>query len=407
MAHREGLAWRSARPRRPPVGRANRALASRISRSASSATAGAGRSSAPSASSRSARRWRTSSLASFRRTSPTDRPRRAGGDRRQAGRRVSARGVPDRIGHADQHERQRSDRQPGDPARRRRDRIEASRSIPTTTSTTASRPTTCFRPSMHIAAVEEIKDLLIPAVTRLCANVRRQGEGLLVDIVMVGRTHLQDATPLTLGQVISGWVAQLDEALVTVEQACAGLYPLAIGGTAVGTGLNADPRFGDTVARKVADETGQAVRLRANKFAALSAHDAMVNASAALRTLAGALMKIANDVRWYASRPARRHRRDQDSGERARLLDHAGQDQSDAVRGDDHGCGAGLRQRPRRRLRRLAGQLPAQRVQAGHAAQRAGIGEAPRRRLRLIRQALRAAASSRTSSASRSISTIR
>jgi fumarate hydratase, class II len=122
-------------------------------------------------------------------------------------------------------------------------------------------------------------------------------------VVMVGRTHLQDATPLTLGQVISGWVAQLDQALDAVRVSLPGVYELAIGGTAVGTSLNADPRFGETAARTIAKETGKLFVSAPNKFAALSAHDAMVNVSAALRTLAGALMKIANDVRWYACGP--------------------------------------------------------------------------------------------------------
>jgi fumarate hydratase class II len=120
---------------------------------------------------------------------------------------------------------------------------------------------------------------------------------------MIGRTHLQDATPLTVGQLISGWAAQLDDATATIERSLPGLLELAIGGTAVGTGLNAHPRFGETAARKIAEATGKAFVSAQNKFAALSAHDAMVNASAAMRTLAGALMKIANDVRWYACGP--------------------------------------------------------------------------------------------------------
>jgi len=122
-------------------------------------------------------------------------------------------------------------------------------------------------------------------------------------VVMVGRTHLQDATPLTLGQVISGWEAQLDQAMDTIRSTLPGVYALAIGGTAVGTGLNADPRFGEVASRKIAEETGKVFVSAPNKFAALSAHDAMVTVSAALRTLAGALMKIANDVRWYACGP--------------------------------------------------------------------------------------------------------
>ena len=159
-----------------------------------------------------------------------------------------------------------------------------------------------FPTVMHIAAVGEIADRLLPAVRSLRATLAAK-EAAFRHIVMIGRTHLQDATPLTVGQLFSSWVAQLDDAIAAIERALPGLFELAIGGTAVGTGLNAHPRFGETVARKIAEETGKAFVPAPNKFAALAAHDAMVNASAAMRTLAGALMKIANDVRWYASGP--------------------------------------------------------------------------------------------------------
>jgi len=159
-----------------------------------------------------------------------------------------------------------------------------------------------FPTVMHIATVEEIEDSLLPAVTEL-RDVLREKADAYRDIVMIGRTHLQDATPLTVGQMISGWVAQLDEAIAGIRQSLPAVYALAIGGTAVGTGLNADARFGDVAARKIAEETGRPFTSAANKFAALSAHDGMVAVSATLRTLAGVLMKIANDVRWYASGP--------------------------------------------------------------------------------------------------------
>jgi fumarate hydratase class II len=159
-----------------------------------------------------------------------------------------------------------------------------------------------FPTVMHIAAIEVLTERLLPAVSEL-RDVLDAKASAYADVVMIGRTHLQDATPLTLGQVISGWVAQLDDARATIERALPGLLELAIGGTAVGTGLNAHPRFGDVAARMVAAATGHRFVSAPNKFAALSADDAMVNASAALRTLAGALMKIANDVRWYASGP--------------------------------------------------------------------------------------------------------
>ncbi len=159
-----------------------------------------------------------------------------------------------------------------------------------------------FPTVMHIAAVEEIQGAVIPAVEALRDTLRAKSAAY-AGVVMLGRTHLQDATPVTLGQVIGGWAAQLDGALGGLGSALPGLYELALGGTAVGTGLNADPRFGDLAAAKIAEETGRPFRGAPDKFAALSAHDAMVAASAALRTLAVATMKIANDVRWYASGP--------------------------------------------------------------------------------------------------------
>src|ERR1700733_12516962 len=159
-----------------------------------------------------------------------------------------------------------------------------------------------FPTAMHIATVEELESVLASAIRTLRDTFDAKSRAF-TRVVMVGRTHLQDATPLTLGQVVSGWVAQLDQALETLRASLPGVYALAIGGTAVGTGLNADPRFAEVAARQIAQETGKSFVSAPNKFAALSAHDAMVNVSAALRTLAGALMKIANDVRWYACGP--------------------------------------------------------------------------------------------------------
>jgi fumarate hydratase class II len=159
-----------------------------------------------------------------------------------------------------------------------------------------------FPAVMHIAAVAVIEGRLLPAVERL-AGVFREKSLAFADVVMTGRTHLQDATPVTFGQVISGWEAQLVAAAAGIRGALLGLYELAIGGTAVGTGLNAHPNFGAVVAEFVALETGRDFVTAPNKFAALSAHDAVVAASGAIRVLAGAAMKIANDVRWYASGP--------------------------------------------------------------------------------------------------------
>ncbi|PID61734.1 MAG: fumarate hydratase, class II [Gammaproteobacteria bacterium] len=159
-----------------------------------------------------------------------------------------------------------------------------------------------FPTAMHIASVLELRERLYPAIETL-RNTLAEKSAAFADIVKVGRTHLQDATPITLGQEIGAWVAQIDAALAEVRHAEEGLFELAIGGTAVGTGLNAHAEFGDRAAACMAEETGAPFRSADNKFAALSAHDAMTLVSASLRTLAGALMKMANDVRWLASGP--------------------------------------------------------------------------------------------------------
>lgn len=159
-----------------------------------------------------------------------------------------------------------------------------------------------FPTAMHIAAVEETSDNLLPVIAILRSTLDAKAKRF-DDVIMVGRTHLQDATPVRLSQVISGWVAQLDHATSVIERSLPGICELAIGGTAVGTGLNTHVRFGDVVAEKLTAETGKPFRSAANKFAALSAHDAMVDLSAALRTLAVVLYKIANDVRAYAMGP--------------------------------------------------------------------------------------------------------
>ncbi|AXH94971.1 class II fumarate hydratase [Ornithinimicrobium avium] len=159
-----------------------------------------------------------------------------------------------------------------------------------------------FPTAMHIAVLLELRDRLEADVAVLRDTLAAKAEEF-AGVVKVGRTHLQDATPITLGQEMSGWVAQIDYAMAEVGHAAQGLHELAIGGTAVGTGLNAHPRFGELAAQKMGQEAGLELRSAANKFAALSAHDALVQVSAALRTLAGALMKMANDVRWLASGP--------------------------------------------------------------------------------------------------------
>ena len=159
-----------------------------------------------------------------------------------------------------------------------------------------------FPTAMHVAAVPAIVDHLIPSISVLRDTLARKSEEFR-DIVKIGRTHLQDATPLTLGQEISGWVAQLDHGIRHVESSLQHLRELAIGGTAVGTGLNAHPEFADRVVAEISRLTGHPFTPAPNKFEALAAHDALVFAHGALKTLAASLMKIANDVRWLASGP--------------------------------------------------------------------------------------------------------
>ena len=159
-----------------------------------------------------------------------------------------------------------------------------------------------FPTAMHVAVVLALRDDLVPGVTRL-RDVLAAKAAEFDDVVMVGRTHLQDATPIRLGQVIGGWVAQIDQAMAAVDHAAHDVRALAIGGTAVGTGLGTHPDFGRLVAAKLSKLTGEQFRQADDLAAAMSAHDALVTFSATLRTLAGALMKIANDVRWYASGP--------------------------------------------------------------------------------------------------------
>jgi fumarate hydratase class II len=159
-----------------------------------------------------------------------------------------------------------------------------------------------FPTAMHIAAAEESVQSLLPALRLL---EKALGEKALrwKKVVKIGRTHLQDATPLTVGQEFSGYVQQIKDAQRAIKSALPAVYELALGGTAVGTGLNAHPRYGALVAKKIAIETKLPFRSAPNKFSALAAHDALVLLSASLQVSAGALMKIANDIRWLGSGP--------------------------------------------------------------------------------------------------------
>jgi len=159
-----------------------------------------------------------------------------------------------------------------------------------------------FPTAMYVAAATEVNGHLVPSVRKLYDAIATKAMKF-ESVVKVGRTHLQDATPLTLGQEMSGWANLLERDIERIEIALDGLYDLAIGGTAVGTGLNTHPEFAVRVAAKIAELTGLPFRSHPNKFAALSAHDELVFASGALETLAVSLMKIANDIRWLGSGP--------------------------------------------------------------------------------------------------------
>ena len=159
-----------------------------------------------------------------------------------------------------------------------------------------------FPTAMHIAAVTSVEESLLPAVKQLRGTLDLKAHQF-ADIVKIGRTHLQDATPLTLGQEMSGWVAQLDHGLAAIRAALPAVHELALGGTAVGTGLNTHPEYATRVAQQLAVLTGRPFVTASNKFQALASHDALLDLHGAVKTLACSLMKIANDVRWLASGP--------------------------------------------------------------------------------------------------------
>ncbi|WP_433984137.1 class II fumarate hydratase [Tunturiibacter empetritectus] len=159
-----------------------------------------------------------------------------------------------------------------------------------------------FPTAMHIASALEVKKYLLPRVEALASAIEDKAKQWR-DVVKIGRTHLEDAVPVTVGQEWSGYAVQLRDAMALIDRSLEGIYQLAAGGTVVGTGLNAPPHFGEDIAAKIAELTGMPFVTAPNKFAAQGSLDAMVNAHAALRSLAVALMKIANDMRWLASGP--------------------------------------------------------------------------------------------------------
>ena len=159
-----------------------------------------------------------------------------------------------------------------------------------------------FPTAMHIAAAQRVKNTLIPALKVVRDAIAAKSKEF-DSVVKIGRTHLQDAVPLTVGQEFSGWANQVDRDIRRLEQVLEGLYELAIGGTAVGTGLNTHPEFAERAAKKISELTGLPFRSHPNKFAALASHDEIVFAQGALETVAATMMKIANDIRWLASGP--------------------------------------------------------------------------------------------------------
>ncbi|EJO68754.1 class II fumarate hydratase [Leptospira kirschneri] len=159
-----------------------------------------------------------------------------------------------------------------------------------------------FPTAMHIAAAEQLNQKLIPALTQLKETLKKKADEFQ-NIIKIGRTHLQDATPLTLGQEFSGYVQQLDYNITRVKTVLPSIYRLALGGTAVGTGLNTHPQFAVKAATQIAKETGLPFVSAENKFEALAAHDSLVETSGVLKTIAASLMKIANDIRWLSSGP--------------------------------------------------------------------------------------------------------
>lgn len=159
-----------------------------------------------------------------------------------------------------------------------------------------------FPTAMHIAAAEQLNQKLIPALIQLKETFKKKTDEFQ-NIIKIGRTHLQDATPLTLGQEFSGYVQQLEYNIARVKAVLPSVYRLALGGTAVGTGLNTHPQFAVKAAAQIAKETGLPFVSAENKFEALAAHDSLVETSGVLKTIAASLMKIANDIRWLSSGP--------------------------------------------------------------------------------------------------------
>ncbi len=229
-----------------------------------------------------------------------------------------------------------------------------------------------FPTAMHIATVEQLENALLPALEHLHKALSDKSEAWN-EIIKIGRTHLQDATPLTLGQEFSAYATQVKLGMERINDSLKRLYPLAEGGTAVGTGLNSKPGFGEQFAKEVAKFTNLPFSSAPNKFEALATHDAMVEISGVLNTIAVSLNKIANDIRLLASGPRSGIRRNLPARERAGLVDHAGEGQPDPVRSDEHGLCTGDREPHHGHICRGARASGAQRFQTGDRLQRAAV----------------------------------
>ena len=227
--------------------------------------------------------------------------------------------------------------------------------------------------AMHIACAEEIHHRLLPALRHLHKALDDKAKAW-AHIIKIGRTHTQDATPITLGQEFSGYAAQVENGIRRIQSTLPDLMQLAQGGTAVGTGLNAPKGFAEKVAARIAEITGLPFTSAPNKFEAMAAHDAMVMSHGAINTVAVSLFKIANDIRFLGSGPALGPGRALASRERARLLHHARQGEPDAVGGVDASVRAGVRQPRGDHLRGQPRALRAQCVQSGHGLQFPAVG---------------------------------
>ena len=245
-----------------------------------------------------------------------------------------------------------------------------------------------FPTAIHVAAAIEINRHLIPAVRALRDTLDKKAKEF-APIVKIGRTHLQDATPLTLGQEFSGYVSQLDHGLGRLNDALKGLYELALGGTAVGTGLNSHPEYAEKAAAKLAELSGLPFVSAPNKFEALGGRDAAVAASGALKTLAASLNKIANDIRWLASGPrcGLGEIKIPENEPGSSII--AGQSQPDPMRSDDHGVLPSVRHDVHHRHGGRVGQFRAERLYARYRLQPLAIHPPVGRRVQQLQRTLR------------------